>query len=345
MTVGFVTHASSLTHDAGDRHPESPVRLRAITEHFASAGLTERLAAHEPDHATRDEILLAHDASLVDVLERLDASGGGRIDLDTSMGPSSLEATLRASRGALDATRKVLDGEWDAAFVCMRPPGHHATRTRSMGFCLTNHVAVAARWAVGSGHASRVLVVDWDAHHGNGTEDVFWTDPSVLYVSLHQYPWYPGTGDATDVGDGPGRGYTLNIPLPAASAEDAYRRAFDELIEPAAASFRPDLVMVSAGFDAHAADPLCMMRLSAGAFFRMTRRVAAMGAGPVCVLEGGYDLDALAWGAGAMTSALLGDAAPAGVPEAELDALRGDPGAHEWVERAVQLRRRLELQP
>jgi len=342
--VGFVTHAGSLEHDAGPRHPESADRIRAITAHLDRCGLTERLVRHEPDVATPEEIELAHDAALMELLQRLDHAGGGRIDLDTAMGPSSLAATLRASRGAVDATRRVLDGEWDSAFVCMRPPGHHATRSRPMGFCLTNHIAVAARWAIASGLARRVLIVDWDAHHGNGTEDIFWTDASVLYVSLHQYPWYPGTGDATDVGEGEGRGYTLNIPLPAATAEDAYDTAFDGLIAPAAAAFAPDLVLVSAGFDAHAADPLCMMRLTAGAFFRMTRRVAALGAGPVCVLEGGYDLDALAWSSAAMTSALLGDDAPTGVPEAELGPRSGDPGAVDWVERTRQLRRRLELQ-
>ena len=342
--VGYVTHSSSLAHDAGARHPENADRIRSITYHFEESGLAQRLVHHEPERAATDEILLAHDESLLALLVQLDEAGGGRIDLDTSMGPASLDATLRASRGAVDATRRVLDGEWDAAFVCMRPPGHHATRTRPMGFCLTNHVAVAARWAVSTGRASRVLVVDWDAHHGNGTEDVFWTDPSVLYVSLHQFPWYPGTGDATDVGAGPGLGYTLNVPLPAASAEDAYERAFDDLIEPAAAAFGPDLTFVSAGFDAHAADPLCMMRLTAGAFYRMARRVQRLGRGPVCVLEGGYDPDALAWGADAMTSALLGEDAPARVPEAELGPVPGDPGAREWVQRTVDLRRRLELQ-
>ena len=341
--VGFVTHASSLAHDAGQRHPESADRVRAITDYFASAGVTDRLLRHEPDAASSEEILLAHDASLLELLERLDAEHGGQIDLDTSMSDASLDATLRASRGAIDAARRVLDGEWDSAFVCMRPPGHHATRSRPMGFCLTNHVAVAARWAITAGRASRVLIVDWDAHHGNGTEDVFWSEESVLYVSLHQYPWYPGTGDATDVGEGDGRGYTMNIPLPAASAEDAYDRAFTDLIEPAAAAFAPELVLVSAGFDAHAADPLCMMRLTAGAFHRMARRVLPLGAGPVCVLEGGYDLDALAWGAAATTSALLGDAEPVAVPDSELGSLPGDPWAHEWIDRAVQLRQRLEI--
>ena len=343
--VGFVTHASSLAHDAGPRHPESAERIHSIIDHLDGCALTARLEHHQPDPATHDEIGLTHDATLIELLQRLDQAGGGRIDLDTAMGPSSLEATLRASRGAIDAAERVVDNQWDAAFVCMRPPGHHATRFRPMGFCLTNHVAVAARWAIATGRANHVLIVDWDAHHGNGTEDIFWTEECVLYVSLHQYPWYPGTGDATDVGEGAGRGYTLNIPLPAASAEDAYDAAFTALVEPAAAAFGPDLVFVSAGFDAHAADPLCMMRLTAGAFFRMARRVSPLGPGPICVLEGGYDLDALAWSSAAMTSALLGDDAPTGVPQAELGSVSGDPGAVEWVGRTAQLRRRLELQP
>ena len=173
-----------------------------------------------------------------------------------------------------------------------------------MGFCLTNHVAVAARWAINDRGLERVAIIDWDAHHGNGTQEIFWSDPSVLYVSLHQYPWYPGSGDASERGEGEGLGYTLNVPLPAGTAEDIYERAFSELIEPAVADFDPELVLVSAGYDAHAGDPLCMMRLHAGAFHRFARRISGWGKpGPVCVLEGGYDLDALAWSAGATIEA------------------------------------------
>jgi acetoin utilization deacetylase AcuC-like enzyme len=207
-----------------------------------------------------------------------------------------------------------------------------------MGFCLTNHVAIAARWAISSRRAERVVIVDWDAHHGNGTQDIFWDDPTVLYVSLHQFPWYPGTGDATERGEGEGRGSTLNIPLPAGSAEDAYTRALEEVIEPAIEAFAPELVLVSSGYDAHQLDPLCMMRLTAGAFFRFAQRATAWGPGPVCVLEGGYDLEALAWSAGATVSALLGDEEPVGVPETELDPIPGAPEALVWVSRAAALR-------
>jgi acetoin utilization deacetylase AcuC-like enzyme len=333
--VGFVTSPASVQHDAGPGHPERPDRILAIERHLQATGLTERLVAHQPEPAPLETIELAHDPSLIETLVRLHEAGGGTIDMDTQMGPASLDATLRASQGAIDACTCVLDGEWDAAFVCTRPPGHHAMRRRAMGFCLTNHVAVAARSAIASGRASRVLIVDWDAHHGNGTEDVFWSDPSVLYVSLHQYPWYPGTGDAADVGEGPGLGATINVALPAATAEDAYIRAFEELIEPKSRAFEPDLVLVSAGYDAHAHDSLCMMRLTAGAFFRFAQRSSALGRGPVCVLEGGYDLQALAHCSAATVSALVGDETPAGVPQAELEALDGDPDAGRFVDRAL----------
>jgi acetoin utilization deacetylase AcuC-like enzyme len=319
-------------------HPERAERIAAIAAHLESCGLSERLDHHAPGIATRELICVVHDDEHVDQLEQLDASGGGRIDLDTAMGPHSFEAARRATQGTVDAVERVVDGEWTSAFVNMRPPGHHATPHRPMGFCLTNHIAIAARWAISTGHASRVAILDWDAHHGNGTQDAFWTDPSVLYVSLHQYPWYPGTGDATERGAGAGAGSTVNVPLPAGAAEDAYTRAFDVVIEPAVRDFEPDLVLVSAGYDAHGLDPLCMMRLSAGAFARMTERVMTWGPGPVCVLEGGYDLDALSWSASATVSALLELPDLVGVPDAEVGAVPGLDEALRWVDRAAALR-------
>ena len=336
--TGFVFHESCLRHICGHPdHPESAARIEAVREHLAASGLTERLEAHEPAPASRGLVELAHGAELIDMLEELDSRGGGQIDLDTGMGPGSLEAALRGTQGTVDAADRVLRGEWGSAFVCMRPPGHHATALRPMGFCLTNHVAVAARWAIREAGLSRVAVIDWDAHHGNGTQDIFWTDPGVLYVSLHQFPWYPGTGDATERGEGDGAGSTINVPLPAGAAEDAYERALDEVVEPTVAAFAPELVLVSAGYDAHYRDPLCMMRLTAGAFYRFARRIADWGPGPVCVLEGGYDLEALAWSVAATLSALVGSEAPIGVPDEELSPIPGSPEASRWVDRAATL--------
>jgi acetoin utilization deacetylase AcuC-like enzyme len=338
--VGLVFHPAALQHICGHPdHPERPHRIEAIRGHLERTGLAARVSEHAPLPAARSLIELAHDPSLVDLLEHLDAEGGGQIDLDTGMGPGSLDAALRGSQGGVDAADRVLRGEWSSALVCMRPPGHHATTRQPMGFCLTNHVAIAARWAVRQAGVERVAVVDWDAHHGNGTQDIFWSDPSVLYVSLHQFPWYPGTGDATERGEGDGFGYTVNVPLPAGAAEDAYEQAFDEVLEPAVHAFDPGLVLVSAGFDAHYLDPLCMMRLGAGAFFRFTQRAARWGPGPVCVLEGGYDLEALAWSAAATVSALLGEAQAIGIPEEELAPISGSPEAARWVERAASLQR------
>jgi acetoin utilization deacetylase AcuC-like enzyme len=343
--VGFVFHESAYGHMPDPRHPEHPDRVRAINRTLEQDGLLDRLDRHSPSPAARDVLELVHSPALVDLLEHLDDQGGGRIDLDTSMGPGSLDATLRSTQGTIDAAERVLASEWSAAFVCMRPPGHHATPSRPMGFCLTNHVAVAARWANQHRKIERVLVLDWDAHHGNGTQEIFWEDGRVLYVSLHQYPWYPGTGDATEQGEGAGRGFTLNVPLPAGAAEDAYELAFDDLIEPVVAAFDPQLIFVSAGYDAHHRDPLCMMRLTSGSFFRFAQRVARWGPGPVCVLEGGYDLDAIGWSVSATLAALLGADRPDQIPPAELDRLPGTTEAARWVERAASLRNDLQDRP
>jgi acetoin utilization deacetylase AcuC-like enzyme len=335
VTVGAITHPSALEHNPGRSHPERRERVQSILDHLDECGLAARLQWTSPEPAPRQLVELVHDQQYVEFLHRVDATGGEQLDADTRLAPGSLDATLRGSQAAVDACAKVLSGEWDGAFSVMRPPGHHATPDRAMGFCMTNHAAVAARWAVREGGARRAMILDWDAHHGNGTQDIFWTDPSVLYVSLHQYPFYPGTGAITDVGGGPGEGTTLNVPVPAGTGEDAYERAMRDVILPVASAFEPDVVIVSAGYDAHRRDPLCMLRLTAGAYYRFTRMLAEF-RGPVCVLEGGYDLDALAWGAAATVSAMLDDDAPAGVPADEIDASMGDPEAHRWVDRVSQ---------
>jgi acetoin utilization deacetylase AcuC-like enzyme len=225
-------------------------------------------------------------------MERYCAGGGGQLDPDTIVNGCSFDAALRASGAATAAVDAVLSGEVGSAFTCGRPPGHHAEPATPMGFCIVNHVAVAAAHARASG-VERVAVLDWDAHHGNGTQAMFWTDPSVLYVSLHQFPFYPGTGAASERGEGDGAGATVNVPLRAGTSQGEFLAAFRETALPALRDFDPGLLLVSAGFDAHASDPLCQLGLQADAFATMTRELRGIGAGPVMVLEGGYDLGAL----------------------------------------------------
>jgi acetoin utilization deacetylase AcuC-like enzyme len=242
--------------------------------------------------APRGDLEQVHDAAYLTAVERLAAAGGGHLDPDTAVNDVSFRAAALASGAAVAAVDAVVEGEVDRAFCGGRPPGHHAERARAMGFCLINHASVAAAHARRSS-AARVAILDWDAHHGNGTQAIFYDDPSVLYVSLHQWPFYPGTGAAAERGAGSGEGTTVNIPVPAGIGEADYLELFDDVALPAVRAFAPDLLIVSAGFDAHRDDPLCSLGLTAGAFGRMTESVADIGSGQVFVLEGGYDLDAL----------------------------------------------------
>ena len=275
-------------HDPGLGHPERPARYSAVERAVVASGAPVEPASEAP----RGDLEQVHDAAYLTAVERLAAAGGGHLDPDTAVNDVSFRAAALASGAAVAAVDAVVEGEVDRAFCGGRPPGHHAERARAMGFCLINHASVAAAHARRSS-AARVAILDWDAHHGNGTQAIFYDDPSVLYVSLHQWPFYPGTGAGAERGAGSGEGATINIPVPAGIGEADYLELFDDVALPAVRAFAPDLLIVSAGFDAHRDDPLCSLGLTGGAFGRMTESVADIGSGQVFVLEGGYDLDAL----------------------------------------------------
>jgi acetoin utilization deacetylase AcuC-like enzyme len=304
--VLFLTHERYLDHDLGRGHPERPERLRAVLEGIREAGVDDALLPRAPRAATEAELERPHSAALVAQIAALSAEGGGWVDADTAANAHSYDAARLAAGAGLTAIDALDAGEAESAFCAVRPPGHHATPTRAMGFCLFNNVAVSA--AALADRGERVLIVDYDAHHGNGTQDIFWTDPRVAYVSLHQYPLYPGSGGLREVGGGAGRGSTLNLPLPAGATGDAYRAAVDEVIAPFAATFQPTWVIISAGFDAHRADPITDLGLSAGDYAALTAELLALvPAGQRLVfLEGGYDLDALRLSAAACVSAMAG---------------------------------------
>ena len=293
-------------HDPGRGHPERPARLDAVDDGLRRVGLDH--AALPARVASREELERVHPGRYLDRLHRIIEDGGGMVDPDTVVCASSWDAATLAAGAGLAAVEQLDAGAGDAAFLAIRPPGHHAVPAASMGFCLINNVAVTA--AALRERGERVLIVDWDAHHGNGTQDIFYADPDVFYVSLHEWPLYPGTGTVEEIGAGDGVGTTLNVPLPAGTTGDVYLEAFDEVIAPVVARFDPTWVLVSAGYDAHRADPITGLGLSSGDFADLTARVMALAPRPgrlVLFLEGGYDLEALRDSVSATASTLLGE--------------------------------------
>ena len=305
--VGWHTDDAHLAHEVPG-HPERPERVAAIRGELERSGIAPRLAPIGERTATDAELQLVHHPRLIDLLRQLDAAGGAQLDPDTAVLTGSVEAAARAVGGALNAVDAVLAGTLQAAFCADRPPGHHATPTRPMGFCLFNQVAIAARYAQQRHGLERVAIVDIDVHHGNGTQDTFEQDASVLYCSTHEYPFYPGTGHWRETG----AGNLVNLSLPAGSGDAEYAASFMRVIVPAVRRFRPELILVSAGFDAHLADPLADMAVTESGYRFMAGQVQALadehaGGRSVWVLEGGYRLEALARSAATVLRVLLSD--------------------------------------
>ena len=325
MRVGLYDHPAFREHDAGAGHPERPERLDAVRR--GMAGLEPRLRMMTPRPATREELGAVHTAAHI---ERVESTNGRtyRFDPDTQAGPHSYAAALLAAGSVVDAVDRVLVGDVARAFCAVRPPGHHAEADRAMGFCLFNNVAVGAARALAAG-LTRVAVIDFDVHHGNGTQDIFYADPRVLYVSSHAYPFYPGTGGLDEVGQGKGEGFTVNLPLPGTMGDAEYGRVYGEIVVPVVRAFDPQLVLVSAGFDPHRDDPLADMAVTDRGFAAMAASCleGASGAAKgraVFVLEGGYDLDGIAASSGAVMKVLLGETGETGGgPAPRIDSLIG----------------------
>lgn len=314
-TVAFVYHPDYLLHAPPFEHPESPERLVAVTEHLAARGLLEKMIAVTPEYADEADIALVHDPEYLRKIEAGCRRGDLTLDAeDTYLNRHSYTVALLSAGGAIAGAEAVITAKARRAFCAIRPPGHHADGGTGMGFCLLNNIAVAARYLQARHGVSRVFIVDWDVHHGNGTQRIFLEDPSVYFFSIHEHPsfLYPGTGRRWETGKGAGEGTTLNAPMAPGAGDAEYRIAFEQMLRPAIEAFRPEILLISAGFDAHRDDPLADMQLTDEGFRFMTRFVADMadrhcGGKLVSVLEGGYELNTVTNSVEAHVRELLGE--------------------------------------
>ncbi|HEY0250224.1 MAG TPA: histone deacetylase [Kofleriaceae bacterium] len=339
--LGYILDEIFVQHRAPSGHPERPARAEAVRDALLAAHIKERAQQVPIRKATDEELARVHSGSYLSELERVVPGKAGWLDPDTYFSQGTWDAALAAAGSTTELARKVLAGEHERGISVVRPPGHHATRDRAMGFCLINNVAAAAA-AIRAAGAARVAILDWDVHHGNGTQDIFWDDPDVLYMSVHQFPYYPGTGAPTEIGGEAARGATMNVGLPAGSRDADYAAAFEHVFEPKLARWKPDFIFVSAGFDAFEHDPLAGMRVTHAGFAQLAARMRRS-ADQLCdgrilaVLEGGYDLDGLGGGMTATLNAFVGEATP--ITEAPLPstgtlaraAIDGTLAAHEGL--------------
>ena len=311
MKVGLVYDPIYLKHDTG-QHVENAGRLEAIISHLEQTGLKQQLTPIKPRPATAEELSRVHHEQYISYIQAVAQKGGGWLDADTVMSPNSYDAALYAAGGVIRATEAVMNGEVASAFALVRPPGHHATPQRAMGFCLFNNAAIAAKYALARYGLEHILIIDFDVHHGNGTQEAFYDNPQVLYVSTHLYPFYPGTGGIDEAGGGEAEGTTLNIPLPSGCGDAEYEQVFEQIVAPAAKRFKPQLILVSAGYDPHWTDELALMQVSISGFARVVKIIKELADGLcngrlVFSLEGGYNLSALAASVKTTLDVLLGE--------------------------------------